>query len=77
MSSFMGELLTFLRARWRWARGRCPLCNRNLYTGFAYYMADYPNCPVCRDETETDLSMWHKYRTLGSAERLGAVTVRE
>jgi hypothetical protein len=34
---------------------------------FAYYMADYPNCPVCKGETEVDLHMWQKYRTLAAA----------
>ena len=77
MFNSFAKVLMFLRARWRWACGRCPLCNRNLYATFPYYMADYPNCPVCKDETETDLRMWHKYRTLGTAERLGVVAIRE
>jgi len=67
MSNNFGNLLMYLRDRWRWVRGRCPLCNRNLYAVVPYYMADYPNCAVCKDETETDLRMWHKHRTLETA----------
>jgi hypothetical protein len=66
MFNSFGKLLICLRDRWRWVRGRCPLCNRNLYAVFPYYMADYPNCPVCKNETETDLHMWHKHRALSS-----------
>lgn len=69
MTNSFGNTLMYLRDRWRWLRGRCPLCNRNLYAVFPYYMSDYPNCPICKNETETDLRMWHKYRTLGSANR--------
>jgi hypothetical protein len=76
MASFCARVLTFLRARWRWARGRCPRCNRNLYATFPYYTADYPHCPVCKDETETDLRVWHYYRALGTARRLAVIPVR-
>ena len=72
MSKSFGNPLRFLRDRWRWVHGRCPLCNRNLYATFPYYLADYPKCPLCKDETETDLSMWHKHRTLGAAKRRGS-----
>ena len=77
MSNSFGKPLMFLRDRWRWVHGRCPLCNRNLYATFPYYMADYPNCPVCKDETETDLRMWHKHRALDTAKRSDAVGVEE
>jgi hypothetical protein len=40
-------------------------------------MTDYPECLVCKDETENELSMWHKYRTLGTAERLGVTAVQK
>jgi hypothetical protein len=77
MANSFGKTLMYLRDRWRWVRGRCPLCNRNLYAAFPYYMADYPDCPVCKDETETDLRMWHKHRTLGSAKRPEVIEVKE
>jgi hypothetical protein len=67
MLRLLKQGLMLVRARWRWFRGRCPLCNRNVYATFPYYMADYPNCPVCKDETETDLRMWHKHRAPGTA----------
>ena len=75
MFNLFEKLFMPLRARWRWVRGRCPLCNRNLYATFPYYMADYPDCPVCKDETRTGLRMWHKHRTLGAAKRPGVVGV--
>ena len=75
MFNWFPKLFMLLRARWRWVRGRCPLCTRNLYSTFPYYMADYPDCPVCKDETETDSRMWHKHRTLGAAKRPGVVGV--
>jgi hypothetical protein len=74
MRKVLVRMFTFLRARWRWSRGRCPRCARNLYAPFPYYMADDPDCPVCKDETRTDLRMWHQYRTLaaaGNAEEVG------
>jgi hypothetical protein len=77
MSNSFGKPLMFLRDRWRWGHGRCPLCNRNLYATFAYYMADYPNCPVCKDETQTDLRMWHTHRALRTAKRPDIVGVKE
>jgi hypothetical protein len=61
------KLFALVRARWRWAGGRCPRCSRNLHAPFAYYMAAYPNCPVCKDETVADLPMWRKHRALGMA----------
>jgi hypothetical protein len=67
MFTFLKRSLMFQRARWRWLHGRCPRCNRNLYSVFAYYMADYPNCPVCKGETETDVRVWHTYRALRPA----------
>lgn len=75
MISFVANAFRFLRARWRWVRGRCPLCTRNLYATFPYYMADYPNCPVCKGETQTDLRLWHKYGALGTAKRPDMVGV--
>lgn len=73
MLKVLQTCLVFLRARWRWVYGRCPRCNRNLYARFPNHMADDPNCPVCKDETETDLRVWHTYRTLGAAERPNVV----
>jgi hypothetical protein len=75
MSKSFGKPLRFLRDRWRWVHGRCPLCNRNLYATFPYYMTNYPNCPVCKNETETDLRMWHKHRTLDTAKTHNVVGV--
>jgi hypothetical protein len=57
MFNLVATLLMSLRANWRWAHGHCPLCNRNLYAKFPRYLAGSPNCPVCKDETETDLRM--------------------
>jgi len=65
LDSFAKSLL-FLRARWRWTRGRCPRCNRDLYTACLYHLAGDPNCPVCKDETATDLRIWHKYTASGT-----------
>jgi uncharacterized protein (DUF983 family) len=53
------QLFVFARARWRRARGRCPLCNRNLHATFANYMAGHPNCPACKDQPTTDARSWH------------------
>jgi hypothetical protein len=53
------------------------LCNRSLYATFPYYMTDYPNCPVCKDETETDLRIWHKHRALRTAKRPDVVGAKE
>jgi hypothetical protein len=61
------EVIVLVRARWRWARGHCPRCNRNLYASFSYYMAAYPNCSVCKGETVADSPMWRKHRALGMA----------
>lgn len=77
MRNLVVRMLTFLRARWRLARGRCPRCSRNIYAPFPYYMADDPHCPVCKDETLTelrDLRMWRQYRALGTAARPEAIT---
>jgi hypothetical protein len=76
MTNNLAKLLMFMRDRWRWVRGRCPLCNRNLYAAFPYYMTAYPNCPVCKDETETDLRMWRKHRTWVIAKRIEFAPVR-
>jgi hypothetical protein len=51
------KVLTLLRARWRWAHGHCPLCNRNLYAAFPNSLADDPNCPACKGQTQTELRM--------------------
>ena len=75
MLNSFAKLSVFLRGRWRWVRGRCPLCNRNLYAAFPYYMTAYPNCPVCKNETATDLRMWHHYRALATAKRPAIVVV--
>jgi hypothetical protein len=73
MFTSLAKLLTFFRARWRWARGHCPRCNRHLHAAFPNYMADDPNCPVCKAETETDLHVWHTYRSLGDGSRTKVV----
>lgn len=52
---------TSLLARWRLWRGRCPLCNRNLYASIPYYQAAYPHC-FCRGETQVDSQFWNKYQ---------------
>ena len=69
MLNVAARALTFIRARWRWTRGRCPRCSRNLYAAFPYFMADDPHCPVCKEETRTDLRMWHRYRASVTARR--------
>jgi hypothetical protein len=51
------QMVMFLRARWRWARGRCSLCNRQLYAASPYFVADHPSCAVCQDATESELRM--------------------
>jgi hypothetical protein len=51
------QLWNHLRARWRWAHGRCSRCNRSLYATFPNNVAADPNCPVCKDERATDLRM--------------------
>jgi hypothetical protein len=60
-----------LLARWRWWRGRCPICNRNLYASIPYFQADYPNC-FCRGETQADSQFWNKYQD-ALLEKAGAV----
>jgi hypothetical protein len=77
MLNSFAKLFMLLRARWRWVHGRCPLCNRNLKATFPYYMAAYPNCPVCKDETHPDLRLWHKHRSLGIAKTPDVVGVRD
>ena len=59
----------YLRARWRSFWGRCPRCNRNCSAHFASYMTAYPNCPVCKDETESDLRRWHAYSAWDTARK--------
>jgi hypothetical protein len=59
--------LRFLRARWRWTRGRCPRCRRDLYATPTRRVTSDPCCPVCQYETETDLRVWHAYRRWGPA----------
>jgi hypothetical protein len=71
MNHFAVRVLTFMRARWRWARGRCPRCNRDLDASRPNHMASDPPCPVCRDETQMDLRVWHQYRALDVARRDG------
>jgi hypothetical protein len=59
--------LRFLRARWWWVQGHCPRCNRDLYATPSRRASSDPNCPVCTDETESDLRVWHAYRRSGPA----------
>lgn len=64
MLKVVADYFEHLRARWRWQQGRCPVCNRNLYAVFAYYMASHPHC-FCAGETHADGQFWRKYqRTL-------------
>ena len=77
MSTSLGKLLLFLRDRWRWVRGRCPRCNRNLYATFPYSLTHYPECPVCKDKTGTDLRMWHTHRAFRTAKGPDVVGVKE
>jgi hypothetical protein len=77
MTSRILKPMMFLRDRWRWVFGRCPRCSRDLYSAFPYYMADEPNCPVCKGETKTSLSMWRRHRTSGPAITPGAVVINE
>lgn len=65
--------LLFVRARWRWVRGCCPRCNRNIYAAFRYVMTNDPNCPVCKNHIEADGNMWNRYQAQApSANRNGA-----
>jgi hypothetical protein len=57
MFNAVARSFMFLRARWRWVRGHCPRCNRTLYARFSHPMAGNADCPVCKDETETELRM--------------------
>lgn len=68
MSKAFGELMLFVRARWRWFRGRCPRCNRHFHAAFPYYLAGHANCPDCKDETGADLRRWW-HDAWGVAER--------
>jgi hypothetical protein len=77
MANFFLRPLLFLRNRWRWGHGRCPLCNRDIYSVFPYYMAGYPNCTVCKGETNTNLTMWKKHRAMGVPKRSDVVGVKE
>ncbi len=51
------QMVRFLRARWRWARGRCSLCNRHLYPVSRHFVADHPGCLLCKEATESELRM--------------------
>ncbi len=66
MLNFFEKSMRFLRARWRWTRGRCPRCNRHLYAALPSAMAGDANCPVRKGETATDLRMWHNHSTLAT-----------
>ena len=61
MISSLTKYGTSLLARWRWNRGRCPVCNRNLFASIPYYKAAYPLC-FCRGETQSDGRFWNKYQ---------------
>ncbi|HLJ93123.1 MAG TPA: hypothetical protein VKU02_08020 [Gemmataceae bacterium] len=71
------KLLLLLRDRWRWVRGRCPRCNRNLYATFSYYLTHDPECPVCKDQTGTDLRMWHTHRAFRTTKESDVAGVKE
>jgi hypothetical protein len=51
------SLFKFLRTKWRWAHGRCPLCNRQLYASSPASVVGPSNCPACKDSTTADLRM--------------------
>jgi hypothetical protein len=57
MFNLVMQMLLFLRARWRWAHGRCSLCNRHLYAASPYFVADHPGCSLCKQATERELRM--------------------
>jgi hypothetical protein len=57
MFNSVTQMLMFFRARWRWAHGRCSLCNRHLYAASPYFVADHPGCPRCKEATESELRM--------------------
>src|ERR1700692_4600581 len=76
IANFFRRPLLFLRNRWRWGHGRCPLCNRDLYSVFPYYVAGYPNCTVCKGETKTNLKMWEKHRAMGVPKRPDVVGLK-
>ncbi len=54
MEKLFRKPFLFVRGKWRWVRGRCPVCNRNLHATFANYVAGHPNCPACKDQPNTD-----------------------
>jgi hypothetical protein len=49
---------SFLKARWVWGRGRCPLCGRP-FSGRPAPQDGH--CGVCRGATD-DLSIWRNFR---------------
>ena len=57
MFNSVRELFALLRAPWRWARVRCPLCNRDLFASFPPHTVGSAPCRACRDTTPTDLRM--------------------
>lgn len=61
MSFGLGRLWTLSRGRWRWMRGRCPACNRELGAD-PRGRSNAATCAVCVDETQMDLRVWHNYR---------------
>ncbi len=72
---FFEHLWALLRGRWRWVRGRCPRCNRNLRAAFASYVTGYPNCPICKDEIESDPRVWHAFRASETIHKPSAAEV--
>jgi len=67
MLTLLKTSVRFVRARWRWTRGRCPSCNRDLGAMLTHRVSSSPDCLVCKDETEADLRVWHAYRRSGPA----------
>lgn len=57
MFNAVGKSFSFVRARWRWVHGRCPLCNRDLFASSPSPTAGSARCRACQDTTPADLRM--------------------
>ncbi|HZU34788.1 MAG TPA: hypothetical protein VFA18_02695 [Gemmataceae bacterium] len=77
MWAFLRTAALLARGRWRRLRGRCPQCGRRLQAPFAYYMTAYPNCSVCKDETQSNGRLWHAYRALGASNGFSGAGLKE
>jgi hypothetical protein len=69
MSAGFDRMWTLIRGRWRWMRGRCPACNRELRASSSKMGKRVATCAICMDETQMDLRVWHNFRrSLAGAE---------